>query len=62
MKLALLKKNNDKYALKIYEKYKISDPHKLNNVKREIAILKKTEHPNIIKLYCVFEDKRQVKD
>lgn len=32
----------------------------MNNVRREISILKKINHPNIMKLYYVIEDKRQV--
>jgi serine/threonine protein kinase len=32
----------------------------MNNVKREISILKRVEHPNIIRLYYAIEDKRTV--
>lgn len=38
-------------AIKMYDKYKLIDPQKRNNVKREIAILNKLDHINIIKLY-----------
>ncbi len=30
----------------------------MNNVKREISILKKIDHKNIVKLYAVLEDPR----
>lgn len=32
----------------------------MNNVKREISILKRIDHPNIIRLYYAIEDKRTV--
>lgn len=46
--------------MKTYDKYKIADSHKMNNVRREIIILRKIVHENIIKLYYAFEDKKQV--
>lgn len=49
-----------KYAIKIYEKSKLNDSQKMNNVKREISLLKRLEHPNIIKLFYAIEDKRSV--
>lgn len=39
------------YALKVYEKYKLTDPMKRKAVQREIVVLKKVDHPNIIKMY-----------
>lgn len=39
-----------KVAIKTYEKYKLFDPQKKKNVSREIFILKKLNHQNIIKL------------
>lgn len=32
----------------------------MNNVKREISILKRIEHPYIIKLFWAIEDKKSV--
>lgn len=32
----------------------------MNNLKREIELLKEMDHPNIIKLYKAVEDKRSV--
>lgn len=60
VKLAIDKLTNKQYAVKIYEKFKLVDPHKMNNVKREISILKGIDHPNIIKLFFACEDRRQV--
>ena len=45
--------NNRKVGIKIYEKYKLSDVHKMNNVKREIEIMRRLNHPNIVELYYV---------
>jgi serine/threonine protein kinase len=60
VKLALESGSNTPYAVKIYDKYKLLDPHKLNNVKREIIILRKIDHPHIIKFFYALEDKRQI--
>lgn len=48
------------FALKTYEKYKLGDPHKMNNVRREIIILRKMKHENIVKLQYAFEDCRKI--
>lgn len=37
-----------------------TDSQKMNNVRREIIILKKMNHKNIIKLHAAFEDSRQI--
>ena len=50
----------NKYAIKIYEKSKLNESSKLQNIKREISILKQIDHPTIIKLYYAFEDRRSV--
>ncbi|EGR28094.1 protein kinase domain protein [Ichthyophthirius multifiliis] len=55
VKLAINKLTNQKVAIKIYEKEKLCDPHKMKNVKREIDILNHTSHPNIIKLIKVID-------
>eukprot|EP01120_Amphizonella_sp_Union-15-10_P007059 TRINITY_DN2347_c0_g2_i5.p1 TRINITY_DN2347_c0_g2~~TRINITY_DN2347_c0_g2_i5.p1 ORF type:complete len:295 (+),score=68.61 TRINITY_DN2347_c0_g2_i5:66-950(+) len=49
---ATSKKDNHKYAVKIIEKYLI---HETN--KREIDFMKRLEHPNIVKLYEIYESK-----
>lgn len=50
MKLAVNKISNEKVAIKIYNKIDLSDPVKMKNVRREINILKKLQHPSIILL------------
>lgn len=35
-------------AIKTYDKVRLSDPEKLENVKREVDILSRISHPNIL--------------
>jgi serine/threonine protein kinase len=49
------KHTKDKFALKTYDKLKLADPQKRKNVAREVKILSKIKHPNIIRLYDVIE-------
>lgn len=44
------KETKIKYAIKSYEKAKIMDPQKRKNMRNEIKILQKLDHPYIIKL------------
>lgn len=37
--------------MKIYEKHRLADPMKRKAVQREITVLKRLDHPNIIKLH-----------
>ncbi|KAL4500674.1 hypothetical protein ABPG72_003098 [Tetrahymena utriculariae] len=53
--LAIDKRSNQKVAIKVYEKEKLQDPHKMKNVKREVQILTHISHFNIIKLYYVID-------
>ncbi|KAL4512062.1 hypothetical protein ABPG72_005064 [Tetrahymena utriculariae] len=50
----------DKYALKTYEKKKLQDPQKRKNVAREVKILSKIKHINIIRLFDVIETSSQL--
>ena len=51
VKLVQHKATQSCYALKVYEKYKLTDPMKKKAVQREIAVLKRVDHPNIIKMF-----------
>ena len=60
MRLGLHKLLNQKIAVKIYEKVKLLEPNRRKSVKREMKIMEKLDHPNIAKLYEVFESFKQV--
>jgi serine/threonine protein kinase len=44
----------------MYPKYVLNDPYKMRNVKREISLLKKLDHPYIIKLPYALEDRTHI--
>ena len=44
---------NSQVAIKILEKEKIKDHADLERINREITILKKVRHPNVVQLYEV---------
>jgi len=54
------KKTQDKIAMKIYDKYKLNDPIKKRSVSREIELLKKFQHPNIVKFYDSIDTNRTI--
>ena len=56
VKLATKKKTGEKFAVKIYEKSRLTDPTKRANVNREISILKKIHHTNTISLVKMIEN------
>ena len=60
MKLIQNKQSSHKYALKVYEKFKLNDPMKRKAVQREIAVLKKLEHPNVIRLHELIDNTKQI--
>ncbi len=49
-----------KVALKIYDKSKLAEPQRQKSVQREIRIMEKLNHPNIVKLYSAFDTRRHV--
>lgn len=51
-------KDNTIVAVKIYDKLKTLTPSRKKNVEREIKILEKLEHPNIVKLFKTIETKK----
>jgi tRNA A-37 threonylcarbamoyl transferase component Bud32 len=55
VKLAMHKKNKNKYAIKIYTKKTLLDPQKRNTVKNETNILKQIDNENVMKLYEVID-------
>lgn len=60
VKSAIHKPTSSQVAIKIYEKIKLNDSHKRNAVKREIEVLKKTNHAHIVKLIEVIDTLKQV--
>ena len=55
VKLAIHKKNHNKYAIKIYSKKSLLDKQKKGTVDNEIKILKQLDNINIMKLYEVID-------
>ena len=56
VKLAIHKPTNQEVAIKIFEKKNFNSTNDLLYFKNEISILKKFNHPNIIKIYNIIED------
>lgn len=52
--------SNTTVAIKIYEKEKLIEPQRFKSVQREIKILQKMMHPNIVKMHEAFDTKSQV--
>lgn len=58
---ALNKKTNDRLAMKIYDKEKIlANASRKRSVSREITLLKKLDHPNIVKLFESIDTKKSL--
>jgi 5'-AMP-activated protein kinase catalytic alpha subunit len=55
VKLAVHSLTNEKVAIKILEKFRIKDKKDIERISREIKILKKVRHPNVIQLYEIIE-------
>lgn len=47
-------------AVKVYEKYRLMDIQRKKSVIKEIKIMKKLEHDNIVTLYDAIDTPRQV--
>ena len=60
VKIVTNKITKEQFAMKIYEKEKLSDNSKKKCVYREIEILKRVKHPNIAKLIEVINTPKQV--
>jgi len=60
VKSGVHKESNRPVAIKVYEKYKLISSQRKNCVNREIRILKKLDHQNIVKLYEIIDTSRQL--
>jgi len=55
VRVCLDKRDQNKYAIKTYEKYRLTDPMKRKAMQREIAVLKRLEHPSVIGLHDLID-------
>ena len=60
VKLAVHTLTNEKVAIKILEKSRIKDKKDIERISREIKILKKVRHPNVIQLYEIIETETEL--
>ncbi|CAD7947671.1 unnamed protein product [Amoebophrya sp. A120] len=60
VRLAVHKPSGKKVAIKIYEKSRLLDPQRRKSVRREIRVMDRLSHPNIVKFYEVADTSRQV--
>ena len=60
VRLGINKQTGEKVAIKILEKIKLIKSTDKVRLRREISILKKLRHPNIVQLYSVIETQHQI--
>ena len=60
VRLGTNRQTGEKVAIKILEKSKMTKFDEKIRLEREINILNKIHHPNIVKLFCVIETDRQI--
>ena len=60
VKLVTDKSNNEIMAMKIYEKFRLTDPARRKSVVREIAIMKRLNHENIVKMNTSFDNPHSI--
>ncbi len=60
VRLAINRQTGEKVAIKIIEKNKISHEEDKIRMKREIEVLKKLRHPNIVHLYSVIDTEEKI--
>lgn len=60
MKEGYHKPTNEKVAIKMYDRYKLMDIQRKKSALREIKILSKLNHPNIVKLYESIDSSKYV--
>jgi serine/threonine protein kinase len=56
VKLAVHKLTAEQVAIKILEKSKIKSKKDLERIEKEIKYMKNLNHPNIVKIYEIFEN------
>ena len=59
VKLGENKKTKEKFAIKIMQKNKIINKEDLQRIQREIKILSRLNHPNVIKIHKIEEDSKK---
>lgn len=59
VKKAIVKANNEQRAVKMIDKLTLDEPERVR-LKYEIDILKNLNHPNIVRLYEVYENKSNI--
>ena len=60
VRLGINKQTGEKVAIKILEKSKLTRYEDRIRINREIEILKKVKHPNIVQLYSVIQTDKQI--
>lgn len=60
VKLVMDRITRKKYAVKIYEKHRLNDPMKRKAAQREITVLKRLKHPNLIELHDLIDTKKHI--
>ncbi|KAJ3326263.1 hypothetical protein HDV06_000139 [Boothiomyces sp. JEL0866] len=60
VKIAIHQPTQQKVAIKIIDKTKMTDEYSIKNVHREAQVLRSLDHPNIIKLFEVMETKKNI--
>lgn len=57
---AVHRETNRKVALKVYEKFKLTDPQRRKSVRCEIRLMERLRHPNIVSFYGVVDTSTQI--
>jgi len=60
VRFGMQKENGTKVAIKIYEKYKLLDPQRRKSVWREIKLMERLNHPNVVKFVDAVDTVKQV--
>ena len=60
VRLGINKQTGEKVAIKILDKNKLTKYEDKQRIEKEIEILKKLRHPNIVRLYSIIETEKQI--